>query len=116
MMRWIALAALLLQTTTGAVRFDSNRAWEHLRQLVAIGPRPAGSPAIETSRKYIKDQLTAIGVTTTEQAWDDATPGGMVHMVNLMATFPGASKNRIVIAGHYDTKRFRQFSFVGAND
>ena len=30
-----------------APAFDSNRAWEHLRQLVAIGPRPAGSAAIE---------------------------------------------------------------------
>ena len=40
-------------------RFDSNRAWEHLRQLVALGPRPAGSPAIEQSRKYIKEQLAA---------------------------------------------------------
>jgi len=114
-MRLFAVAALLLQSTA-AVQFDSNRAWEHLRQLVAIGPRPAGSPAIETSRKYIKDQLTAIGVKTAEQAWDDATPAGPVHMVNLIATFPGASKNRIVIGGHYDTKRFREFSFVGAND
>jgi len=116
MIRWIVVAALVAQTTSAAVRFDSNRAWEHLRQLVAIGPRPSGSPAIEASRKYIKDQLTAIGVTATEQAWDDATPAGAVHMVNLIATFPGASKNRIVIGGHYDTKRFRQFSFVGAND
>jgi Zn-dependent M28 family amino/carboxypeptidase len=80
------------------------------------GPRPAGSPAIEQSRKYIKDQLAAIGVTVAEQAWDDQTPVGTVHMVNLVATIPGASKDRLVIAGHYDTKRFREFRFVGAND
>ncbi len=82
----------------------------------AIGPRPAGSPAIEQSRKYIKDQLAASGVTVAEQAWDDQTPVGPVHMVNLIATIPGASKDRLVIAGHYDTKRFREFRFVGAND
>jgi Zn-dependent M28 family amino/carboxypeptidase len=98
------------------VGFDSNRAWEHLRRLVAIGPRPAGSPAIESSRKYIKDQLTAAGLTAVEQAWDDQTPTGRVHMVNLIATIPGASRNRIVVGGHYDTKRFREFPFVGAND
>ena len=45
--------------TPAARKFDSNRAWEHLRQLVAIGPRPAGSPAIEQTRKYIKEQLAA---------------------------------------------------------
>jgi len=97
-------------------KFDSNRAWEHLRQLVAIGPRPSGSPAIEQSRKYIKDQLAAVGLKAVEQAWDDETPLGRVHMVNLVVTIPGASSNRIAITGHYDTKLFREFRFVGASD
>jgi len=99
-----------------APNFDSNRAWEHLRQLVAIGPRPSGSAAIEQSRKYIKDQLAAIGLKAVEQAWDDETPLGRVHMVNLIATIPGTSTNRIAITGHYDTKLFRDFRFVGASD
>jgi glutaminyl-peptide cyclotransferase len=111
---WLVLA-LVLQAPA-VPRFDSNRAWEHLRQLVTLGPRPAGSAAIESSRRYIKGQLAAAGITVTDQAWDDQTPLGAVHLVNLVATIPGASKNRIVIAGHYDTKRFRDFTFVGAND
>jgi Zn-dependent M28 family amino/carboxypeptidase len=108
--------ALGLQAMTPAPRFDSGRAWEHLRQFVAIGPRPSGSPAIETTRKYIKDQLAASGLTAVEQAWDDQTPLDKVHMVNLVATIPGARKERIVFAGHYDTKLYRQFRFVGASD
>ena len=96
--------------------FDSSRAWEHLRQLVAIGPRPAGSAAIEQTRKYVKSQLAAAGVTVAEQAWDDDTPIGKVHMVNLVATIPGARADRIVISGHYDTKLFRDSRFLGAND
>ena len=115
MLKILVTLTLLLQTPA-AVHFDSNRAWEHLRQLVGMGPRPAGSAAIEQSRKYIKDQLAASGVTVAEQAWDDQTPVGTVHMINLVATIPGASKDRLVIAGHYDTKRFREFRFVGAND
>jgi len=114
MFRLILAAGLLLQAPTSP-SFDSNKAWEHLRQLVAFGPRPAGSAAIEQSRIYIKNQLSAIGVPVTEQAWDDQTPTGRVHMVNLIATIPGASKNRLVIGGHYDTKKF-PFRFVGAND
>jgi Zn-dependent M28 family amino/carboxypeptidase len=114
MFRLILVAGLLLQAPTSP-SFDSNKAWEHLRQLVAFGPRPAGSAAIEQSRTYIKNQLSAIGVPVTEQAWDDQTPTGRVHMVNLIATIPGASKNRLVIGGHYDTKKF-PFRFVGAND
>jgi Zn-dependent M28 family amino/carboxypeptidase len=97
-------------------KFDSNRAWEHLRQLVAIGPRPSGSAAIEQSRKYIREQLGAIGLKAVDQSWDDETPLGRVHMVNLIVTIPGTSPNRIAITGHYDTKLFREFRFVGASD
>src|SRR4051812_50044628 len=113
-----ALLALVigLQAIVPAVKFEAGRAWEHLRQLVAIGPRPSGSPAIEQTRKYLKDQLAASGLTAIEQAWDDQTPIDKVHMVNLLVTIPGARKERIVIAGHYDTKLYRQFRFVGASD
>ena len=107
---------VLLQATAAAPRFDSSRAWDHLRAVVAFGPRPAGSPAIDQTRQYIKTQLAQLKVHVTEQAWDDTTPAGRVHMVNLIATIPGASPDRIVIAGHFDTKRFREFRFVGAND
>jgi Zn-dependent M28 family amino/carboxypeptidase len=112
----LALAALQLATTPAAARFDSGRAWEHLRQLVAIGPRPSGSPAIEQTRKYLKDQLAAVGLAATEQAWEDQTPIDKVKMVNLVATIPGARTQRIVFAGHYDTKLYREFRFVGASD
>jgi Iap family predicted aminopeptidase len=97
-------------------KFDSNRAWEHLRQLVSIGPRPSGSAAIEQSRTYIKSQLARSGLTAVEQKWTDDTPAGKLPMVNLIATIPGARKDRLVIAGHYDTKRFTRFRFVGASD
>ena len=51
-------------------------------------------------------------------AWaqEEQTPIGKVRFVNLSVTLPGASKDRIVFAGHYDTKRFSQFRFVGASD
>ncbi len=111
-----ALAFLLLLQASSPVVFDSNRAWEHLRQMVAIGPRPAGSAAIEQTRAYIRTQLKNAGVAFTEQAWDDQTPTGTVHMVNLIATIPGTSTDRLVIGGHYDTKRIREFRFVGASD
>src|SRR4029434_5201733 len=81
-----------------APKFDSGRAWEHLRQLVAIGPRPSGSPAIEQTRKYIKDQLASAGLTAVEQSWDDQTPIDKIHLFNLIATIPGARKERSLCA------------------
>jgi Zn-dependent M28 family amino/carboxypeptidase len=97
-------------------KFDSNRAWEHLRRQVAIGPRPAGSAALAECRRYIIAQLKAAGVEAREQAFDAQTPLGRVPMVNVIATIPGARADRIVLASHYDTKLFKQFRFVGASD
>jgi glutaminyl-peptide cyclotransferase len=116
MVKALVVLALGLQSVVPVAKFDAGRAWEHLRQLVAIGPHPSGSPAIEQTRTYIKQQLAANGLIAAEQVWDDQTPLDKVHMVNLVVTIPGVRKERIVIAGHYDTKLYRQFRFVGAND
>ena len=99
---------------TGA--FDAARAWEHLQQQVARGPRPAGSQALEDTRTYLRQQLEGFGIAVRDQAFDAATPIGMIRMVNLIATIPGARQERIVLASHYDTKRFSDFRFVGASD
>jgi Zn-dependent M28 family amino/carboxypeptidase len=37
-------------------------------------------------------------------------------MANIVAVLPGRRPDVILIAGHYDTKWFREFTFVGAND
>ncbi len=99
-----------------AAAFDSTKAWEHLRQQVAIGPRPSGSPANVKNRDYIKAQMAALGIKTIEQPFDGATPIGPVKMVNLIATIPGERPDRIVLASHFDTKLFRELRFVGASD
>jgi Zn-dependent M28 family amino/carboxypeptidase len=106
------------QGTTTAPRFDGARAFADLKAMVAIGPRPAGSPAIEKTRDYIRKELAAAGLKAEDQPFDAQTPTGKVHMVNIRATLPGQihDKGRIVIGGHYDTKLFTDISFVGASD
>jgi Zn-dependent M28 family amino/carboxypeptidase len=96
--------------------FDGGRALEHLRAVVGFGPRPPGSAGAEETRGYIRAQMAAVGVAVTEQAFVAKTPIGPVKMANVRATIPGARPERIILAGHYDTKLFRQFRFVGAND
>jgi Zn-dependent M28 family amino/carboxypeptidase len=117
-----ALAGLLVALATSIVSaqsptaFDSNKAWEHLRQQVSIGPRPSGTPANVKNRDYIKAQMAALGIKVTEQPFEGATPLGPVKMVNVIATIPGKSPDRIVLASHFDTKLFRNLRFVGASD
>jgi Zn-dependent M28 family amino/carboxypeptidase len=96
--------------------FDGKRAWEHLRAQVGFGPRPSGSPAIVETRKYIVGQLKASGIEAKEQSFIAMTPLGEVSMANVIATIPGRRADRLVLASHYDTKLYREFRFVGAND
>jgi Zn-dependent M28 family amino/carboxypeptidase len=112
----LAVAAAVLRAEQSPPAFDASRAYEHVRQMVAIGPRPAGSAALEQTRKYIKDQLASASVKVAEQAFEAQTPLGPVKMANLIATIPGARPERIAISGHYDTKLYREFRFLGAND
>ena len=115
----LALVGLLASAAVSAqapTAFDSSKAWEHLRQQVAIGPRPSGSAGNLKNREYITKTLAAIGLKTVEQAWEAMTPLGPIKMVNLIATIPSRRPERIILASHFDTKLFREFRFVGASD
>jgi Zn-dependent M28 family amino/carboxypeptidase len=113
-----AIVALAATPQHAAPKFDSSRAYQDLREMVALGPRPAGSPALARTREYIERQLTAAGLKPVEQPFDAQTPAGTIHMVNVRATLPGRSSahGRLLIGGHYDTKLERSFPFVGASD
>ena len=115
----LVCVACLQAAQPAAPTFDGNRAFEDIRQLVAIGPRVAGTPGAQAARDYIRKQLQAVGIAVEEQPFEATTPIGRVKMVNLRATLSAsgaASKARLVIGGHYDTKLFKEFRFVGAND
>jgi len=100
-----------------AATFDSGRAYEHLRQMVSFGPRPAGSPALTQTRAYITAQLAAAGLSVTPQTFTAQLPTvGPTEMVNLIVRLPGRRSDRILFTGHYDTKREKNFPFVGASD
>jgi glutaminyl-peptide cyclotransferase len=119
LMLLLTAAACLDAQQPSTPAFDGNRAYEHVRQLVAIGPRVAGSPGAAQARAYITKELRALDLTVDEQAFDATTPLGVAKMVNLRVTLAGGGRaggGRLIIAGHYDTKRFPEFAFVGAND
>lgn len=97
--------------------FNGGRAFADLERLVAFGPRPAGSHALEASRAWIISQLQKAGCKVVQDHFVGATPNGNIPMVNLIAELPGTEpKHIIMIAGHYDTKLETSFRFVGAND
>jgi glutaminyl-peptide cyclotransferase len=101
--------------------FSGEKALEHVQRLVALGPRPAGSDAIERSRSYIEKQLEGSSWKMTRQTFTNDTPRGKTTFVNLIAEFGGRetkTKDRpsLLLCSHYDTKSFETIRFVGAND
>src|SRR5213594_3435512 len=99
-----------------AVRVDGAAALRHVERLVAIGPRVAGSPGGERARTYIVGELRKAGVEAEVRTFEAATPQGRLRMANVVARLPGRRPEVVVLAGHYDTKLFKSFRFVGAND
>jgi len=116
----VAVLLLVSAAATGAsaaaARFDGAAAFRHLERLVAIGPRPAGSPAGVRTREYIAAELKRARVQTRIEAFEADTPDGRVPMANVVGILPGRRSDVILVGGHYDTKIFREFRFVGAND
>ena len=117
---WLCLASAISCAKPAPERiwteFSGEKALAHVQKLVDLGPRPAGSDAIEKTRAYIREQLKSFGWTTTEQAFTDQTPRGQVKFVNLIARFGENAKPVFVLCSHYDTKIFDTLRFVGAND
>jgi glutaminyl-peptide cyclotransferase len=94
---------------------DGAAALRHVERLVAIGPRPAGSPGAARAREYIVGQLREAGLRVRVDAFEADTPEGRLPMANVIGVLPGRRPDVVLLGGHYDTKAFR-FRFVGAND
>lgn len=97
-----ALAASTPRPTVD--RFDERAAWSWLTRQVALGPRPAGSPA---SRRLAEQLRAALPEGTFQPV-----PGGLRNVVGYVR---GRDPARFVVVGaHYDTAALP--GFVGAND
>lgn len=112
------VAALLLAVCSAASSstqgFDGSRAFEHVRHLVELGPRPPGSDGIRRAQSYITGQLKAFGCPVTEHDFHASTPIGDLPMKNIVVKIPGTEQGIVIFATHYDTLRLP--NFVGADD
>jgi len=96
--------------------FNGERAMEHVRKQVEIGPREAGSANAARTRAYIINALKSDGLSVSTDEFVVKTPFGEKSMANITAEIPGESKDVIIVASHYDTKYYKDMLFVGAND
>jgi len=99
--------------TTGG--FDGQKAYDHVRRQVEMGPRPPGSDAHRRVQQYIISTLKGYGCAVQEHAFTARTPNGPLGMKNIIATIPGQSDDILLLLTHYDTATWIP-DFVGAND
>jgi len=86
-------------------RFDSDRAWRLVRQQLAYGQRPAGSPQLRRLALRLRPLLPS--------GRFEPLPGEQ-GLRNVVGTLPGRRPG-IVVAAHYDTL-VKPKGFVGANN
>jgi peptidase M28-like protein len=84
--------------------FDAARAWRLLQAQVALGPRPAGSPASRRLARMIRARLP--------RGRFERVPGHP-GLRNVVGTLSGRGR-AVLVGAHYDTKDLP--GFVGAND
>ena len=68
--------AIAGQTVPAVAAFDQARAFADAKTMVALGPRPLGSDALEQNRHYIEEQLRAVGLEPVRDEFTAATPIG----------------------------------------
>ncbi len=87
---------------------------QYVKEVVAIGSRPVGSPGHAKTEQYILSHLK--GVDVEQDKFIAQTPVGKMPVNNIIAKFPGRKNGIIVVAGHYDTNYPLPKAYVGAND
>ena len=107
------------------IPFDGARAYEHLKQVCAIGRRPSGSPGMEAQQKLLAAHFQKLGGEVEFQRFNATHPvdGSAVPMANLIVRWHPKSTERILLCTHYDTlpfplrdRRNPRGTFIGAND
>ena len=97
-------------------RVDAEKVMGHVEKIVSYGPHPPGSEAQKEVGNYIAEQLQAHGLEVRTHTFHPVTPLGRREMTNIWGVVEGKEDSIIILASHYDSKYFEDFSFLGAND
>jgi hypothetical protein len=118
---WLSLWSVTPPAPRGADipadEFSAARAFRHVERM-SSSVHVAGSPAADSVRGYLVDQLRGLGLATEVQEAVGATDAlgdvpAMARVRNVVARLPGtASTGRVFLVAHYDSV---QVSY-GAND
>jgi len=107
------------------IPFDGQRAYDYLKKICELGPRPSGSQRMDAQRQLLTTHFERLGAKVVRQEFRAVHPldGSAVEMVNLIVQWHPERKERILLGAHYDTRPFPDRDparprgvFVGASD
>ncbi len=85
--------------------FDGARAFGHLEQQVAFGPRIPGTPGHAAQLEWMQRFLSERADTVIAQPFTHVTRGGdTLRMTNLFARFRPDVQERVLLLAHWDTR------------
>ncbi len=102
-----------------ASRIDGERAIGYINDIIAFGPRHAGTEGAEKTRLYIFEKLKSFGLSPRRHDFTALTPHQdlkKVELANLSVDFDGPGKKMVIVGGHFDGKILEGVNFKGAND
>lgn len=110
--RSAALAALLLSAACGEApappppEFHAGRAWSHLGQQIAFGPRYPGDRGAERQTRWLVKELRFRADTVVRQTFTfTGEQGKRLEGVNVVARFRPELTERVLLVAHRDTRR-----------
>lgn len=105
---------------------DGDACYAHVKAMVEMGPRPAGSAALKKNCDYIVAELKKRGLSAVVDEWkqEKLAPGITFRNIHVDISGTRAGEKRMLfLGGHYDTKNAqvegspdKDMNFVGAND
>lgn len=107
------------------IPFSGAGAYDYLKQLCALGPRPSGSQGMAAQQKLLTEHFTRLGGKVSLQRFQTRHPvdGSTVPLANLIVEWHPDRTERILLCAHYDTLPYPMMDrenprgvFVGAND
>lgn len=107
---------------------DANRAYDYLKAICALGPRPSGSPGMAKQQQMLTEHFEKLGGKVHRQEFTIRHPqtGQPTPITNLIVQWHPEKKERVLLTTHYDTRPWpdrdpnprkrTSGTFVGAND
>ncbi|KAF7363790.1 Peptide hydrolase [Mycena sanguinolenta] len=110
-----AAISTLVSSPDPLKQLDPRDPSSHLSKILI--PRVPDTDNNTFVRNYIVGKLEELKWHVEQDAFDDQTPFGQKHFVNIIATKDPTASRRVIVAAHFDSKYYPEPNrFVGATD